>query len=114
MNELDEILLHQLHVSMRNRKHLRRIEKLLKNDPVVKKGKAYIEGRIKFFESMIEDKTLLHKKIKRNKKEKENDLLARNPIYEWYRNAYLISKISYSAMYDFFQAYMSNFKKDRK
>ena len=112
MNELDEILLEQLHISMRNRKHLRRVSKLLRNDPQVEKGKLYIEGRIKFFETMIEDKSLLKKRPKR-KKIKESDLLARNPVYEWYRNIMYITFFGYKSFIDYATQYMTYFKKDK-
>ena len=111
MNELDEILLEQLHNSMRNRKHLKRVSKLLRNDPQVEKGKLYIEGRIKFFETMIEDKSLLKKRPKR-KKVKESDLLAKNPVYEWYRTLTYITLFSYKAFVESATSYMSYFKKD--
>jgi hypothetical protein len=113
MNELDEILLEQLHISMRNRKHLRRVSKLLRNDPVVEKGKLYIEGRIKFFETMIEDKSLL-KKRPRRKKIKESDLLARNLVYEWYRNVFIAAAFSYKMFSDSVTSYMSYFRKDKE
>jgi hypothetical protein len=111
MNELDEILLEQLHNSMRNRKHLKRVSRLLKNDPVVEKGKLYIEGRIKFFETMIEDKSLLNEKPKR-KKVRESDLLAKNPVYEWYRTVMYITLFSYKTFVESATSYMSYFKKD--
>ena len=113
MNELDEILLEQLHNCMRNKQKLRRIERLTGKDPVIDKGRIYIENRIKFFESMIQDKSLLKKKPKR-KKVKESDLLARNPLYELYRNTFIITTLGYKMLWDSLGQYMSYFRKDKE
>ena len=112
MNELDEILLHQLHNTMSNKKHLNRVKRLLGDDPMIREGMKYIDGRIQFFQSMIEDKTLLKKRPKKRKK--ESDLLARSSTYEWYRNAFIISTIGYRMFMEYFSSYMSYFKKDKE
>ena len=113
MNELDEILLEQLHNAMRNKQKLRRIERLTGKDPVIDKGRSYIEGRIKFYESMIQDKSLLKKKPKR-KKMKESDLLARNPVYEWYRNTFIITTLGYKMLWNYLGQYYSYFRKGKE
>ena len=72
------------------------------------------EKKIQFFEYMIQDKTLLHKKIKRKKKkDKDPDILARSTSYEWYRNFMIMSNIGYKMMVESFQTYMSYFRKDK-
>jgi len=113
MNELDEILLEQLHNCMRNKQKLRRIERLTGKDPVIDKGRIYIENRIKFFESMIQDKSLLFKKVKK-KKVKQSDLLSRNPFYEWYRNTMFVTNFGIKMFTDSLSQYMSYFKKDKE
>lgn len=89
------------------------MRKLLKNDPVVDEGESYIDGKIEFFESMISDKSLLHKKHKK-KKEKDPDILARNPVYEWYRNALFVTTFGYKMFMDSVSQYMSYFKKGKE
>lgn len=113
MNELDEILLEQLHNARKSRKRIKRVRKLLKNDPVVDKGEEYIDNRIKFFENMIQDKTLLYKKAKKRKKNKDPDILARNPVYELYRQTLYFTIFSYKMITDSVTGYMSYFKKDK-
>lgn len=115
MNELDEILLEQLHNCKINKKKLKRIERLTGKDFAIEKGRTYIEGRIKFFESMILDKSLLNKKPKRKrKKTKESDLLARNPVYEWYRNILIVTTLGYKMLWNYLGQYSSYFRKDKE
>lgn len=111
-DELDHILMDQLHNSRRNKKFIKRVRKLLKNDPVVDEGEKYIDGKIQFLESMISDKSLLQKKYKK-KKQKDTDILARNPVYEWYRTALYATVFSYKMFSDSISYYMSYFKKGK-
>lgn len=111
-NELDLILLEQLQQCKRNKKKLKRIRKLLKNDPAVDKGEEYIDGRIKFFETMIDDKSLLSKKHKK-KRNRDPDILARNPMYEAYRQALYVTVFGYKMLSDSVSSYMSYFKKGK-
>jgi hypothetical protein len=113
MNELDEILLEQLHSARRRIRLIKRLKKLLKNDKGLIEGEKLVEKKIRFFESMIEDKSLLKKKVKK-KKQKESDLLARNPVYEWYRNVFLFTTVGYKIVWDSLTGYMSFFKKDKE
>lgn len=114
MDELDEILLDQLHAVKRSKKLLKRLKKLYrKPDPYIEKGEVYIENKIKFFESMIQDKSLLFKKPKK-KKTKQSDLLSRNPAYEWYRNAMFVTNFGYKMFTDSISQYMSYFKKGKE
>jgi hypothetical protein len=108
MNELDEILHEQLHVARHLAKKMRKARKVMGPDPYLLSCQEMNEKRIQFFESMINDKTLLQKKHKR-KKQENPDILARSTSYEWYRNFMMASNIGYKMMVDSFQAYMSYF-----
>ena len=112
-DELDLILLEQLQQCRKNKKTIKRVRKLLKNDPVVDKGEEYIDNRITFFETMIQDKTLLHKKHKK-KKCKDPDILARSIYYEWYRNVMFATNLGYRVVIDSMTQYMSYFRKGKK
>lgn len=113
MNELDEILLEQLHSTKRGKKKLKRIGKLLKNDPLILVGEEMIDKKIQYLESMIEDKTLLHKKEKKKKKNKDSDLFARHPVYEWYRTFLYMTVFSFKTLTDGIKEYKSLFKKGK-
>lgn len=113
MNELDEILLEQLHVARRLRHKMRKARKLMGNDPTLLYCQEANEKRIVFLENMIKDKSLLHKKMKKKKKEKNPDILARSTSYEWYRNIMMVTNIGYKIMIDSFQTYMSLFRKGK-
>ena len=83
-------------------------------DPNIEEGIKLIENKIKFFESMIQNKELIKKKPKK-KKECDPDILARGMIHTWYRNAFFVSTIGYKIMLEAAQDYMSMFiKKDKK
>lgn len=69
---LDQILLEQLHAAKNGHKLIKRLKKLIKNDPGVDALQHQNKIRIEFFENMIQDKSLLVKKIK--KKHKQSDL----------------------------------------
>ena len=114
MNELDEILLEQLHVARHLQKKMRKARRVMGPDPTLLYCQEMNEKKIQFFEYMVQDKTLLHKKIKRKKnKEKDPDILARSTSYEWYRNFMIASNIGYKMMMESFQTYMSYFRKDK-
>lgn len=112
-DELDLILLEQLHQSRRNKKTIKRVRKLLKNDPAIDKGEEYIDGRIAFFESMIQNKSLLSKKQKKKKRNRDPDILARNPAYEMYRQVLYVTVFGYKMFTDSVSHYMSYFKKGK-
>ena len=114
MNELDEILLEQLHVARTLAKKMRKARRVMGLDPVLLYCQEANEKKIQYFEYMIQDKTLLHKKVKRKKKkDKDPDILARSTSYEWYRNLMIMSNIGYKMMMESFQTYMSYFRKDK-
>jgi hypothetical protein len=113
-DELDLILLEQLHQARRNKKIIKRVRKLLSNDPAVDKGEEYIDGRIAFFETMIQNKSLLDKKQKKKKRNKDPDILARNPVYDMYRQALYVTVFSYKMLSDSVSQYMSYFKKGKQ
>ena len=110
MNELDEILLDQYHSAKRRKKFYKRMKKLMPTERLLIVGEQMNDGYISFYESMIEDKELLIKKHKK-KKQKDSDILARNPVYEWYRQALYITVFSYKTFVDSAVHYMSWFKK---
>ena len=112
-DELDLILLEQLHQARRNKKTIKRVRKLLKNDPAVDKGEEYIDGRIAFLESMIQNKSLLSKKQKKKKRNRDPDILARNPAYEMYRQVLYVTVFGYKMFTDSVSHYMSYFKKGK-
>ena len=113
MNELDEILHEQLHVARHLAKKMRKARRVMGPDPSLLIFQQMNEKKIQFFESMIDDKTLLQKKHKR-KRQQNPDILARSTSYEWYRNFMVMSNIGYKMMVDSFQAYMSYFRKDKE
>ena len=82
-------------------------------EPLLIQGEEMIDKKMQFLESMISDKTLLLKKH-RKKKEKDQDILARNPVYEWYRQALYVTVFSYKMFSDSVSHYMSYFKKGKE
>ena len=113
-DDLDLILLEQLQQARRNKKTIERVRKLLSNDPAIDKGEEYIDGRIAFFETMIQNKSLLHKKQKKKKRNRDPDILARNPAYEMYRQALYVTVFSYKMFTDSVSHYMSYFKRGKE
>ena len=114
MNELDDILLEQLHSARHLAKKMRKARRVMGPDPTLLTLQIMNEKRIQFFETMINDKALLQKKYKRKKVSKDPDILARSTTYEWYRNFMVVTNIGYKIMIDSFQAYMSYFKKGKE
>lgn len=113
MDELDQILLDQLHAAMRSKRAINKVKKLCPDDPLVIIGNELIDNRIHFFKSMISDKSLLQKKHKK-KKQKDPDILIRNPVYEWYKTAFWATTFGYKMFTDSVTQYMSYFKKGKK
>lgn len=113
MDELDHILLDQLHAAKGSMKIVRKVKKLCPNDPLALSGEILVQKRINYFESMISDKTLLHKKHKR-KKTNEIDILAKNPIYDWYKTIFMMTTFSYRMFTDSMVQYISYFKKGKE
>ena len=112
-DDLDLILLEQLHQSRKSKKTIKRVQKLLKNDPAVNKCEEYINSRISFLESMIQNKSLLSKKQKKKKRNRDPDILARNPAYEMYRQVLYVTVFGYKMLTDSVSQYMSYFKKGK-
>lgn len=110
MNELDEILLDQYHTAKRRKKIYKRMKKLMPTERLLIVGNEMNDKYINFFESMISDNQLLINKHKK-KKCKDSDILARNPVYEWYRQALYITVFSYKTFVDSAVQYMNWFKK---
>jgi len=115
MDELDEILLEQLHTARYLAKKMRKARRVMGPDLILLSLQQINEKKIQFFESMINDKALLQKKHKRKKRTpKEPDILARSTSYEWYRNFMIATNIGYKMMVDSVQAYMSYFRKEKE
>lgn len=110
--DLDHILLEQLHSARNRQKLIKKLKKLFKHDPGLNDIEFQNKETIKYFENMIKDKQLLHKKMK-TKPKKESDLLSRNPIYEAYKFTFFVSTYGYIAMMDTMKNYLSYFKKDK-
>ena len=83
------------------------------HEPLLRQGVIMAEKRIQYFETMIQDKELLKKKHKK-KKQKDPDILARNPVYEWYRVAFMATTLGYKMLMDSAVTYMSYFKKGKQ
>lgn len=112
--DLDHILLDQYHSCQRQLRTTRKIRKLLKNDPNLDRVDENIHKKMKFFEEMIVDKNILKHKKPKIKKQSQEDVLNRNPIYNMYKNAYMITFIGYKMMYNYMEEYMNNFYKKSK
>ncbi len=111
--ELDHILVEQLHSTKRQLKITKRHLRLMPTDPWLNKGVGKIQNRIQFFENMIENKELIKKK-KKKKKEKDPDILARSPIYTLYRDAMIVTNIGYKLVVDIAQSYISLYTGKKK
>ena len=110
---LDQILLEQLHAAKNGHKLIKRLKKLIKNDPGIDALQHQNKIRIEFFENMIQDKSLLVKKLKK-KKHKQSDLLSRNPVYEAYRLTVFISIYGLNLLTQTIKNYTYTFKKNDK
>jgi len=111
--ELDHILVEQLHSTKKSLKVLKRHQRLMPTDPWIRKGIILIENKIEFFEGMIQNKELIKKK-KKKKKECNPDILTRSPIYTWYRDAMIVSNIGYRFFADMAQNYISLYISKKK
>jgi hypothetical protein len=104
--ELDHILVEQLNSTRKSLKVLKRHQKLMPTDPKIKEGIVLIQNKINFFEEMIENKELIHKKRKK-KKECDPDILSRGVIHTWYRNVFFLSTFGYRMLLRSTQDYLS-------
>ena len=111
-DELDEILLEQYHSVKRSKKFYKRMKKLMPTERLLIVGEDMAEKKMEFYASMINNKLLLEKKHKK-KKQKDPDVLARNPVYEWYRSALYLTVFGYKFFMKSAEQYMSYFKKDK-
>jgi hypothetical protein len=112
-DELDEILLEQLHSAKRRKKLVKKLKRLMKKEHLLYVCDEMVDKRIAFLESMIHNKSLLLRKPKK-RKTKQSDLLSRNPFYEWYRNAIMLTNVTYKMFSNSLSEYMSFFKKDKE
>lgn len=108
--ELDQILLDQYHIHKGLGKKMVTAKKLMGDDPLLLEFQKLNEKRTKFFENMINDKTILSKK-KRKTKKKYDDLLARHPLVDVYKYTWMSTYYGYSMMIESIRNYISFFKK---
>jgi hypothetical protein len=87
------------------------MKKLMPTEQLLIVGEEMVEKNMEFYAFVINNKQLLDKKHKK-KKEKDKDVLARNPVYEWYRNVFYLTVFSYKTFMYSATQYMSYFKKD--
>jgi hypothetical protein len=112
MEELDLILLEQWHAAKKSQKVLKRIKKIFGDVDELQRAINANQMRLQFFESMIEDKSLFDKKIK--KKNKHEDILDRNPIYYMYRNSFMAAAFGYMFFSSTIQKYWEHYRKEKK
>lgn len=108
--DLDHILLDQYHVSKYLQRKMKRARKLIGDDPLLLQFQECNDKRMLFFESMIEDKSILHKK-KRKSINRSDDLLAKHPLVEFYKYAWVSTFCSYNMAIKYVQNYLSMFTK---
>lgn len=92
-------------------KVLKRLKKIFPENKELLKAEEANKLRQEFFNSMIENKDILNKKVK--KKEKTEDILDRNPIYYMYRNTIMAAAFGYMFFASSMQKYWEQFRKDK-
>lgn len=85
--------------------------KMLPHEKQLIEGEKDLDKFIEFCQNSISDKALLTKKHKR-KKQKDPDVLARNPVYEWYRQVFYITIFSYKTFVDYMTNYNYFYRKN--
>jgi hypothetical protein len=113
MNELDEILLDQYHAAKRTMRVIKTFKILFPESKEVLQAEEDNKLRQKFFENMIENKSLLNKKIKKKRKQKSQDILDKNPIYYVYRNTIMAAVFSYMFFSGSARKYWKQFRKNK-
>ena len=83
-------------------------------DPWLNKGKIVIENRIQFFESMVENKELLKKRIRKRKVNNLGILSSNRTIYTWYRDMIYMSTFGYRMFLISAQNYLSLYTNKKK
>lgn len=83
------------------------------NDDGLNRLAVQVNLSIQYLESMISNKEFVNKKKINKRKTETIDILARNPIQSFYRDAFLISLYGYKLMSDSLDAYVSFFKKKK-
>jgi len=112
--ELDHILVEQLNSTKKHLKSVNRHLKLMPKDPWLNKGKIVIENRIQFFESMVENKELLKKRIRKRKVNNLGILSSNRTIYTWYRDMIYMSTFGYRMFLISAQNYLSLYTNKKK
>lgn len=112
MEELDDLLLEQLHVTKKTMKVLKRFKKIFPHNKELFEAEEANKLRQKFFEDMIENKDILKKK-KSKHKHKSEDILDKNPLYYVYRNTIMVAAFGYMYFSSSMQNYWKQFRKDK-
>ena len=107
MNELDNILLDQLHSARRRMKRITKVLKFTK-DPGFELCLQQCEKNIALFENMIEDKTLLQ--IKSKKFSIASPLSNKRVMKDYYRFVMFVTFYGYYVMCDSVKNYFAMFK----
>lgn len=110
--DLDHILLDQYHAAKRQRKTVDRLIKVCPEDEGFLMCREANEKRILFFESVIEDKSILKKKVKRVKCD---DIFGnKNVVFEIYRYSLFVTFYSYKVFWNSMKSYANQFNKKTK
>ena len=109
--ELEQILLDQYHVSKHIGKRMKRARSLMGDDPLLIQFQGLNEKRTMFFESMIQNKQLMKKK-KRKIKKRHHDLLARHPLVEMYKYAWMTTCYGYNIVIESFKGFRNLYRKN--
>ena len=102
LNDLDHILLDQLHCARKRLANIRRMKRTFHDpvnlDLVEESTRKYIQ----FLESMIQDKSLI-KKRRRKRLARAADVLERNPIVTYYRNLWIFLTFTYGMLFNWYK-----------
>ncbi len=109
--ELDHILMDQYHIYKKLGKKMETARKLMGDDPLLMEFQALNKKKIQFFENMIENKQFLKKK-KRKTKKKSDDFLARHPLIDIYKYAWMTTIYSCSMVMRSLKGFINLYKKD--
>ena len=113
MDELDHILLDQIHTLRRQKKTIKRLKKLLNNEHILYVGEEALDKRIQLLESFLQDKSLLQKKHK-IKRIKSPDVLKSSQFLTFVRIATTYSTIYYKIIGEYWESYSSLWKNNKK
>ena len=91
---MDHILAHQYQAARRRLKYVKTLRSLTADNKNLDVVEHQIHKEMKFFENMIHDKSLLHKKLK-IKKHRVEDVLAKNFFRQSMKNVFAYTNLTY-------------------